>query len=202
MTKNANTLVVECAPDAGAMRSDQTKLRQSLFNLLSNAAKFTERGRITLAARRIVQNGDDVLEFKVSDTGIGMTGEQLGRLFQAFAQAEASTSRDYGGTGLGLAITRHFCRMLGGEVAAESTPGKGSTFAIVVPAIAPTRRVRSRRALAQPAPAPSHGTVLIVDDEKATHDLLASELAGAGYRIYMPPEAARASSSRSRHGPT
>ncbi len=137
MTKNANTLVVECAPDAGAMRSDQTKLRQSLFNLLSNAAKFTERGRITLAARRILQDGDDVLEFKVSDTGIGMTGEQLGRLFQAFAQAEASTSRDYGGTGLGLAITRHFCRMLGGEVAAESTPGKGSTFAIVVPAIAP-----------------------------------------------------------------
>ena len=138
MTKNANTLVVECAPDAGAMRSDQTKLRQSLFNLLSNAAKFTERGRITLAARRIVQDGDDVLEFKVSDTGIGMTGEQLGRLFQAFAQAEASTSRDYGGTGLGLAITRHFCRMLGGDVAVESTPGKGSTFAIMVPAIAPT----------------------------------------------------------------
>ena len=183
MTKNANTLVVECAPDAGAMRSDQTKLRQSLFNLLSNAAKFTERGRITLAARRILQNGDDVLEFKVSDTGIGMTGEQLGRLFQAFAQAEASTSRDYGGTGLGLAITRHFCRMLGGEVAAESTPGKGSTFAIVVPAIAPDVKGEVAESAARPAPAPSHATVLIVDDEKATHDLLGSELAGAGYQI-------------------
>ena len=89
MTKNANTLVVDCAPDAGAMRSDQTKLRQSLFNLLSNAAKFTEQGRITLAARRILQAGADVVEFKVSDTGIGMTAEQLGRLFQAFAQAES-----------------------------------------------------------------------------------------------------------------
>ena len=144
MTKNANTLVVECAPDAGAMRSDQTKLRQSLFNLLSNAAKFTERGRILLAVRRIVRDGDDMLEFKVSDTGIGMTREQLDRLFQAFAQAEASTSRDYGGTGLGLAITRHFCRMLGGEVAAESTPGKGSTFAIVVPAIAPYAKGEGR----------------------------------------------------------
>ena len=155
MTKNANTLVVDCAPDLGAMRSDQTKLRQSLFNLLSNAAKFTERGRITLAARRIVQDGDDVLEFKVSDTGIGMTGEQLGRLFQAFAQAEASTSRDYGGTGLGLAITRHFCRMLGGEVAAESTPGKGSTFAIVVPAIASDVKGEVAESAARPAPAPS-----------------------------------------------
>ena len=101
MTKNANTLVVDCAANPGAMRSDQTKLRQSLFNLLSNAAKFTERGRITLGVRRIVHDRADAVEFKVSDTGIGMTAEQLGRLFQAFAQAETSTSRDYGGTGLG-----------------------------------------------------------------------------------------------------
>jgi PAS domain S-box-containing protein len=183
MTKNANTLVVDCAADPGAMRSDQTKLRQSLFNLLSNAAKFTERGRITLGVRRIVHDRADAVEFKVSDTGIGMTAEQLGRLFQAFAQAETSTSRDYGGTGLGLAITRHFCRMLGGEVAAESTPGKGSTFAIVVPAIASDVKGEVAESAARPAPAPSHATVLIVDDEKATHDLLGSELAGAGYQI-------------------
>ena len=183
MTKNANTFVVDCAPDLGAMRSDQTKLRQSLFNLLSNAAKFTERGRILLAVRRIVRDGDDMLEFKVSDTGIGMTREQLDRLFQAFAQAEASTSRDYGGTGLGLAITRHFCRMLGGEVAAESTPGKGSTFAILVPAIAPDVKAEVAERAARPAPVPSRGTVLIVDDDRATHDLLESELVGAGYQI-------------------
>jgi CheY-like chemotaxis protein len=174
---------VDCAPDLGAMRSDQTKLRQNLFNLLSNAAKFTEQGRITLAARRIVQDGGDLLEFKVSDTGIGMTAEQLGGLFQAFVQAEASTSRDYGGTGLGLAITRHFCRMLGGDVAAESTPGQGSTFTIVLPAMVPDAKAEVRESAARAATTPTRGTVLIVDDEKATHELLERELSNAGYDI-------------------
>jgi signal transduction histidine kinase len=137
IAKNANTLVVECAPDLGAMHSDQVKLRQNLFNLLSNAAKFTQQGRITLAARRLVRNRDDWVEFRVSDTGIGMSPEQLGRLFEVFTQAEASTARHYGGTGLGLAITRRYCRMLGGDVTVESTPGVGSTFTIVLPAVAP-----------------------------------------------------------------
>jgi CheY-like chemotaxis protein len=104
-------------------------------------------------------------------------------LFQAFAQAEASTSRDYGGTGLGLAITRHFCRMLGGDVTAESTPDEGSTFAIVVPAIAPDARAEVAESAARAATASGGGTVLIVDDEKATHDLLERELAGAGYHL-------------------
>ena len=138
IAKNANTLVIECAPDLGAMRSDQTKLRQNLFNLLSNAAKFTQQGRITLAARRLVRDGDDWVEFKVSDTGIGMSTEQLGRLFEVFTQAEASTARDYGGTGLGLAITRRYCQMLGGDVTVLSAPGAGSTFTIVLPAVAPS----------------------------------------------------------------
>jgi adenylate cyclase len=137
IAKNANTLVVECAPDLGAMHSDQVKLRQNLFNLLSNAAKFTQQGRITLAARRLVRNRDDWVEFRVSDTGIGMSPEQLGRLFEVFTQAEPSTARHYGGTGLGLAITRRYCRMLGGDVTVESTSGVGSTFTIVLPAVAP-----------------------------------------------------------------
>jgi signal transduction histidine kinase len=119
------------------MRTDKTKLRQNLLNLLSNAAKFTHEGRITLAARRLVRSGDDWLEFRVSDIGIGMSKEQLGRLFEVFTQAEASTARDYGGTGLGLAITRRYCRMLGGDVTVESAPGAGSTFTIALPAIAP-----------------------------------------------------------------
>jgi signal transduction histidine kinase/DNA-binding response OmpR family regulator len=182
MAKNANTLVVDCVPDLGAMRSDQTKLRQSLFNLLSNAAKFTEHGRITLAARRLVREGEDTLEFKVSDTGIGMTEAQLGRLFQAFAQAEASTARDYGGTGLGLAITRHFCRMLGGEVVVESTPGQGSTFTITLPATCPDARAPLVETQPQPSRAAA-GTVLIIDDEKGAHDLLGKELASEGYQI-------------------
>ncbi len=137
IAKNGNTLVVECAPDLGALRSDQTKLRQNLLNLLSNAAKFTQQGRITLAVRRLARDGQDWLEFRVSDTGIGMSKEQLGRLFEVFSQAEASTARDYGGTGLGLAITRRYCRMLGGDVTVESAPGAGATFTIMLPAVAP-----------------------------------------------------------------
>ena len=104
---------------------------------LSNAAKFTKEGRITLAARRLGRNGDDWVEFRVSDTGIGMSKEQLSRLFEVFTQAEASTARDYGGTGLGLAITRRYCRLLGGDVTVESAPGAGATFTILLPAVAP-----------------------------------------------------------------
>jgi signal transduction histidine kinase len=137
IARNGNTLVVECAPDVGVMTSDPTKLRQNLLNLLGNAAKFTKQGTITLAARRLVRDGDDRVEFRVSDTGIGMTGEQLGKLFEAFSQAEASTARDYGGTGLGLAITRRYCRLLGGDVTVESAPGAGATFTILLPAVAP-----------------------------------------------------------------
>ena len=125
VARHGNVLEVVCAPQLGRMRSDPTKLRQNLLNLLSNAAKFTEGGRITLTARRIAASDGDRLQFDVADTGIGMTREQLERLFLAFSQAAATTSRDYGGTGLGLAITRHFCRLLGGDVTAESTPGSG-----------------------------------------------------------------------------
>ena len=107
------------------MRSDQTKLRQILFNLLSNAAKFTKQGRSRWRPGGSSRGGDDWLEFKVSDTGIGMTTEQLGRAVPGLRQADASTSRDYGGTGLGLAITRHFCRMLGGDVTVESDARQG-----------------------------------------------------------------------------
>jgi signal transduction histidine kinase len=137
IARNGNTLVVEHGADMGAMTSDPTKLRQNLLNLLGNAAKFTRAGTITLAARRLGRGGADWLEFKVSDTGIGMTKDQLGRLFEVFSQAEASTARDYGGTGLGLAIIRRYCRLLGGDVTVESVPGAGSTFTILLPAVAP-----------------------------------------------------------------
>ena len=132
VARNGNTLEVLASPGLGEMHSDQVKVRQVLFNLLSNAAKFTKGGRITLEARRLAGGDGDRLEFKVSDTGIGMTAEQTARLFQAFSQADASTTRHYGGTGLGLAITRHFCRMLGGDVTVASEPGKGSAFTITL----------------------------------------------------------------------
>jgi signal transduction histidine kinase/CheY-like chemotaxis protein len=183
VARNANVLEVVCAPQLGRMRSDQTKLRQNLLNLLSNAAKFTEGGRITLTARRIAAADGDQVQFEVADTGIGMTGEQLERLFVAFSQAGATTSRDYGGTGLGLAITRHFCRLLGGDVTAESTPARGSTFTMTLPAVCPAAGPEvAARAMASSG-AEAQGTVLIIDDEQPAHDLLAAELAGAGYQI-------------------
>jgi signal transduction histidine kinase len=128
--KNSNTLVVDCPDDVGSMQADQTKVRQALFNLLSNAAKFTDCGRISLSVER---EPDDWLTFAVADTGIGMTEEQLGRLFEAFSQAEVSTRSKYGGTGLGLAISRHFARMMGGDLTVESAYGQGTTFMVRLP---------------------------------------------------------------------
>jgi signal transduction histidine kinase len=128
--KNGNTLVVTCPDDIGSMQADLTKVRQALFNLLANAAKFTEQGTITLTVRR---ESSDWLTFAVIDTGIGMTEEQLSRLFEAFSQAEASTRSQYGGTGLGLAISRHFCRLMGGDLTVSSVHGQGSTFTVRLP---------------------------------------------------------------------
>ncbi len=115
--------------DLGPMHADQTKVRQTLFNLLSNASKFTEGGTITLSARR----DGDMFRFDVRDTGIGMTPEQLGKLFQAFSQADASTTRKFGGTGLGLTISRQFCRLMGGDLTVESVIDEGSTFTATLP---------------------------------------------------------------------
>ena len=112
-----------------------TKVRQGLLNLLSNASKFTEQGTISLKISRVTEEGTGWVNFAVADNGIGMTDEQMGVLFQAFAQAEASTSRRFGGTGLGLAITKHFCQMMGGDVYVESEIGKGSTFTMRLPAV-------------------------------------------------------------------
>jgi signal transduction histidine kinase len=129
--KNGNTLEVRVAADLGTMRADVTRLRQILFNLLGNAAKFTDRGTIAVAVSR--DDGADGLTFRVTDTGIGLTPEQQARLFQPFTQAEPVTSRRYGGTGLGLAISCGFAQMMGGTIGVESEPGKGSTFTLRLP---------------------------------------------------------------------
>jgi signal transduction histidine kinase len=132
--KNGNTLKLRIGDDLGLLHTDPMRLRQCLFNLLSNASKFTQQGTVTLEAERHLDKGCDTLILSVRDTGIGMTPEQLQKLFQAFTQADASTTRKYGGTGLGLAITRKLCEMMGGEVTAESVPGQGSVFTIRLPA--------------------------------------------------------------------
>ncbi len=126
VAKRGNTLVLELPRDVGQARSDMTKVRQCLINLLGNAAKFTGDGRITLSARR----EGDILAFTVSDTGIGMSPGQVERLFARFSQAEASTTRRFGGSGLGLAITRAFAEMLGGDVTVSSREGEGSAFVL------------------------------------------------------------------------
>jgi signal transduction histidine kinase len=130
--RKGNALVISCAPEVGEMRADQTKVRQALFNLLSNACKFTERGTVSLNARRDwapARSADEIV-FEVSDTGIGMSEEQMARLFQDFSQADASTAKKYGGTGLGLALSRRLCRMMGGDIAVTSEPERGSTFTV------------------------------------------------------------------------
>ena len=136
MKKNNNRLVVEANGALGTLNTDVTKVRQVLLNLLSNSAKFTERGTITLAA--LADPDGTLVAFSVRDTGIGMTPEQLGRLFQEFSQAEAGTYRNYGGTGLGLAVSRKLAHILGGDVLVESIPGVGSTFTFTVPREVPT----------------------------------------------------------------
>jgi signal transduction histidine kinase len=132
-TKNGNRIIIECPADLGTMHADQTRFRQSLLNLASNANKFTEKGTITIAARQGQESSRDWITLAVTDTGIGMTPEQMGKLFQEFSQADASTSRKYGGTGLGLAISRRFCQMMGGDITVESEPGKGSVFTVRLP---------------------------------------------------------------------
>ena len=154
-TKNGNRIVIECPADLGTIHADQTRFRQSLLNLASNANKFTEKGTITISASQKRENSGDWITFAVADTGIGMTPEQMGKLFQEFSQASSATASKYGGTGLGLAISRRFCQMMGGDITVESEPGRGSTFTIRLPRIveAPNEGVVSDRTpTEQPAP--------------------------------------------------
>jgi signal transduction histidine kinase/DNA-binding response OmpR family regulator len=173
--KNANVLELHCAEGLGTMRADLTKLRQALFNLLSNASKFTSRGTITLGVTRERKDGVDWISFSVKDSGIGMSPEQMGKLFQAFSQAEVSTSKTYGGTGLGLVLSRRFCQRMGGDVTVESALGAGSTFTIRIPAEVVDLKIRS----ALPAERAAAGvvsqglpTVLVIDDDAVAHDLM------------------------------
>jgi signal transduction histidine kinase len=133
--KNANRLLVDCEAALGTVHADQTRLRQALLNLASNANKFTEKGTITTAAKTHHDGHRDWITIAVIDTGIGMTAEQMQRLFREFSQATSATASKYGGTGLGLAISRHFCRMMGGDITVESATGSGSTFTIRLPRI-------------------------------------------------------------------
>jgi signal transduction histidine kinase len=133
--KNCNQVAVHCDCEIGTMHADQMRLRQALLNLASNANKFTEKGTISIAAHQGQKNDLDWITLAVTDTSIGMTPEQMGKLFQEFSQASSATASRYGGTGLGLVISRRFCQMMGGDITVKSEPGSGSTFTICLPRI-------------------------------------------------------------------
>jgi signal transduction histidine kinase/CheY-like chemotaxis protein len=186
VAKNGNTLEMRVASDIGSLRTDRTKLKQCLLNVLSNGSKFTQDGKLTLAVERTDRA---MIQMTISDTGIGMSEEQLGRLFQTFSQADASTTKKFGGTGLGLAITRHFCRLLAGDISVASRVGEGSTFTIIIP-----DQVVEPNGSGMPVDFPQEPTlvsadegkspitVLVVDDDPASRDLLTTNLRREGYQ--------------------
>jgi GAF domain-containing protein/DNA-binding response OmpR family regulator/anti-sigma regulatory factor (Ser/Thr protein kinase) len=183
--KNNNRLVVDCKADLGVMQADQTRVRQALLNLLSNANKFTEGGTVTINAQRHREAGRDWITMAVSDTGIGMTPEQVGKLFQEFSQADSSTTRKYGGTGLGLAISRRFCQLMAGDITVKSELGRGSSFTIRLPAAGAVLP-----ALQQASAAPSVRTgpsnaplILIIDDDVTVRDVVGRFLEREGFSV-------------------
>ena len=185
IARKKNRLVVKGVENAGTMTADLIKVRQALFNLLSNAAKFTEEGTITLAVSRSGEGEKERVTFRVTDTGIGMNEDQLSRLFEAFAQADASTTRKYGGTGLGLAITRRFVRMMGGDVTVESKPGAGSSFVITLPAdVSKIRTADAAAPISRPITLPvNQDSVLVIDDDANTRELMRRFLEKEGFFV-------------------
>ncbi|MFO0876346.1 MAG: response regulator [Gemmataceae bacterium] len=179
--KNGNVLETAIPPNLGEIFNDETRLRQILLNLLSNASKFTENGKVCLQVER---DGPDWLIFRVSDTGAGMTAEQMEKLFTPFYRVDNSATRKQGGTGLGLAITKMICELMGGRITVESQPGQGSTFTMRLPAEVSGRGQRPAGATAgTDSHHPDHGTVLIIDDDATIRHLLETFLQQEGFRV-------------------
>jgi PAS domain S-box-containing protein len=189
MEKNGNALHVKCAEDLGKVRNDVTRVRQCLFNLLSNASKFTEKGTVELEVSREGTGSDSWIVFHIRDSGIGMTPVQMDKLFQVFSQADASTTRKFGGTGLGLAITKKLCKMMGGDVTVTSTVGQGSTFTIRVPSevVGPSAPITvpapTATAVPVPGPQPGQPSILVIDDDPAILDLVNRYLSREGFFV-------------------
>lgn len=196
--KNGNLLEVHCAPDVDTMHADLTKVRQVLLNLLSNASKFTTQGTITLTVELEPGDGDRAdqppassIRFTVADTGIGMTSEQMDKLFQAFSQADASTTRQYGGTGLGLAISQRFCQMMGGKITVASEVAQGSAFCVRLPIVVSDQAIALLPGLTTPmlpdrselAVPPNGMRVLVIDDDPSMRDLMVRYLSKEGFQV-------------------
>jgi signal transduction histidine kinase/DNA-binding response OmpR family regulator len=187
--KNRNRVAIDCPPALGTIHADETRLRQALLNLASNANKFTENGTVTIAAQPQRLDGCDWITIAVTDTGIGMTTEQMAKLFQEFSQADVSTTRKYGGTGLGLAISKRFCQMMGGDITVESEVGRGSTFTIRLPRIVQIGQAQTivTEAGAQPAHSVAaearEPLILVVDDDATVRELVKRHLERSGFAV-------------------
>lgn len=184
--RNNNRLVVDCVPDAGKMWTDLDKVQRCLINLLGNASKFTKNGTVTLSVRRWKKDNIDWVTFRVEDTGKGMTAAELGLLFRPFSQVSADMGQQFGGHGLGLAITKDLCQRLGGDVRAESEPGKGSVFIIDLPA---SRTIQEPSSQLSPQDAvmsavrATNGCVLVIDDDPEMRQVLSEMLTREGFRV-------------------
>jgi signal transduction histidine kinase/ActR/RegA family two-component response regulator len=192
IAKNSNKLELNLAEDLGLMRADVTKVRQILFNLLSNACKFTNHGTISLAVFRTTTGNRQWLRFRVSDTGIGISPQQQKNLFKEFAQADVSISRKYGGTGLGLAISHRFAVLMGGYFTAESEPGKGSVFTVHLPtnvtlesAEAAKSKETNEVTAEDPQSISQADTILVIDDDPAVRDLMLRYLVKSGFHVVV-----------------
>ncbi|WP_164982676.1 response regulator [Leisingera sp. NJS204] len=189
--KNGNELTVDCPDDLGTIAADQTRMRQIILNLLSNASKFTENGRIALVARAVEDDRGSTVSISVTDTGIGLSAEQINRLFEDFSQADSSTTRRFGGTGLGLAISRRLARMMGGDIEVQSALGEGATFTFHLPRVAGVSSgdddasPMSKRPPALPINSARRDNprILVVDDDKASRELMRVMLAKEGYDV-------------------
>jgi len=184
INNNNNKLIIEKSADIGSIHADMTKLRQNLFNLLSNAAKFSKESNVTIRVNNVDSANGELIEFHVEDQGIGMTEDQLAKIFDPFTQADSSTSKEFGGTGLGLTITREFSRKMGGDISVTSEVGKGTVFSMSI--LADCRNLDvvntddydfTASEIADDAP-----LVLIIDDDRNVRDLLRRNLTSAGYR--------------------
>jgi signal transduction histidine kinase/FixJ family two-component response regulator len=189
IAKNANNVQVRMADDIGMMRADATKVRQILFNLMSNACKFTDHGTISLDVSQSAMEGQEWIRFRVKDTGIGISAKQQEKLFQEFSQADATISRKYGGTGLGLAISHRFVQMMKGRIGVESQAGQGSTFTVYLPAqvtldVAETAQLEGvgGTVAGSTQHIPEVDTVLVIDDDPAVRDLMSRFLTKSGFR--------------------
>jgi CheY-like chemotaxis protein/two-component sensor histidine kinase len=190
--KNNNVLEINLEKNIGSMHADLTKVRQMVFNLVSNAAKFTSDGKVGIEGNTMEKDGEPFIKLTVTDTGIGIPEDKLEHIFEEFSQADSSTTRNYGGTGLGLALVRKFAHMMGGDVLVESTPGEGSSFILEIPARVvaideetTTTTATQKLEKSDGSKAASFGKILVIDDDPTARQLLKRNLEEQGYEVII-----------------